>query len=433
MSDFKIVSYNNGLKYLHIPLKSKIVSIGFVVKVGSRDEDHKNNGISHFLEHMLFKGTKKRNTSKLLNELDDLGTYYNAMTTFDYTAYELHGSTEDLKKLLDIFIDLYLGANLFKKDIEKERKVIMEEYNMTINDADDYLTDIMMNEIFYGSSLAMPIIGTSKNIKKFTRNNLVNYRNKFYCPANTVFITVGDINYKQVEKILRKKINFNCNQENLRLHIIPQQEFPRLNINNSESTGQVNILLSFHHNGYLHDSEYNLVSKVICNYLTSGSSSKLFDTLRTKNALAYSCSSFNTELEDTSIFIIKTAVDEKRCDLAVNKILFELLKIIKYKISAKDLNRSKKKLNNKSIINKSNMELINHYFDESIKSLNNILSYENEINEISKITSKDVLKACRHIFRHNNLNLVVMGNMSKKAKDNIETHLDKWYNLTKNM
>ena len=79
------------------------------------------------------------------------------------------------------------------------------------------------------------------------------------------------------------------------------------------------------------------------------------------------------------------------------------------------------------------MELINHYFDESIKSLNNILSYENEINEISKITSKDVLKACRHIFRHNNLNLVVMGNMSKKAKDNIETHLDKWYNLTKNM
>merc|ERR1711998_437729 len=99
MSNYKIVSYNNGLKYLHVPFKTKIVSIGFVVKVGSRDEEHKNNGISHFLEHMLFKGTKKRNTSKLLNELDDLGTYYNAMTTFDFTLYEIHGSKKDFLKL----------------------------------------------------------------------------------------------------------------------------------------------------------------------------------------------------------------------------------------------------------------------------------------------------------------------------------------------
>ncbi len=433
MSNYKIVSYNNGLKYLHVPFKTKIVSIGFVVKVGSRDEEHKNNGISHFLEHMLFKGTKKRNTSKLLNQLDDLGTYYNAMTTFDYTGYELHGDKNDFKKLLDIFIDLYLGANLYKKDIEKERKVIMEEYNMTVNDADDFMLDILMMEVFGGSSLEMPIIGTAKNIKKFSRKDLVEYRNKFYCPANTVFITIGDINYKEVEKILRKKIQFTCNMENMRIHIIPQQNIPRLNITNSESTGQVNILMAFHHNGYLHDIEYNIICKIISSYLTSGSSSKLFDTLRTKNALAYSCSSSNTELEDTSIFFIKTAVDEKRCDIAIEKILFELLKLVKYKISQKDLNRCKKKFSNKSTINKSNMELINHYIDESIKSLDNILSYEDEINEVLKITSQKVLKACKHIFRHNNLNLIVMGDMSKKAKDNMETHLDKWYNLTKDI
>ena len=95
MNKYKVVSYNNGLKYIHVPNNNDIVSIGFVIKAGSRDETASNNGISHFLEHMLFKGTKKRNTSKLLNELDDLGTYYNAMTTFDYTGYELHGDKND--------------------------------------------------------------------------------------------------------------------------------------------------------------------------------------------------------------------------------------------------------------------------------------------------------------------------------------------------
>ena len=94
----KLINFENKMKYIHVPTdkKNEMVSIGFIVKVGSRDEDLKNNGISHFLEHMLFKGTKKRNTSKLLNELDNLGTYYNAMTTYDFTLYEIHG----IKKIL---------------------------------------------------------------------------------------------------------------------------------------------------------------------------------------------------------------------------------------------------------------------------------------------------------------------------------------------
>merc|ERR1711998_61554 len=97
----KMINYKNNMKYIHVPMdkKNQIVSIGFIVKVGSRDEDSNNNGISHFLEHMLFTGTKKRNTNKLLNELDNLGTYYNAMTTYDFTLYEIHGSKKDFLKL----------------------------------------------------------------------------------------------------------------------------------------------------------------------------------------------------------------------------------------------------------------------------------------------------------------------------------------------
>ena len=424
----KVISYNNGLEYVHIPSKSDMVSIGFIVRAGSRDETSSNNGISHFLEHMLFKGTKKRNTTNLLSELDKLGTSYNAMTTYDYTAYELHGNKNDFMKLLDIFIDLYLGANLYQKDIEKERGVILEEYNMVTNDMDDFMLDTLMYEIFEGSSLAFPIIGTDKNIKNFSRKDLVKYRNKFYCPSNTIFLTIGNINQKKVSDYIYQKIKKTCYEEIIRMHVIPQQEFSRLNITNTESTGQVHLQMGFHHNGYLHDKEYNLCSKILSTCLSSGSSSKLFDVLRTKYGLAYNCSSYNMELEDTSIFVVKSAVDEKRCDLAIEKILETLYKVVKKGLSNEEIKRCKKSLINKEKLTESQLDLMYHYLDLSIKR-QGIYSPQEEQLILEKISKKEISKCCKHIFRKDNLNLVLVGKMSKKSKDKIEDLLDKWYYL----
>jgi predicted Zn-dependent peptidase len=377
---------------------------------------------------MLFKGTKKRNTTKLLSELDKLGTSYNAMTTYDYTAYELHGNKSDFMKLLDIFIDLYLGANLYQKDIEKERGVILEEYNMVTNDMDDFMLDTLMYEIFEGSSLAFPIIGTSKNIKNFSRKDLVKYRNKFYCPSNTIFLTIGDIDQKKVSDYIYQKIKKTCYEEITRMHVIPKQELSRLNITNTESTGQVHLQMGFHHNGYLHDEEYNLCSKILSTCLTSGSSSKLFNVLRTKYGLAYNCSSYNMELEDTSIFIVKSAVDEKRCDIAVEKILETLYNFVKKGLDNEDIKRCKKSLINKEKLTKSQIDLMYHYLDLSIKR-QGIYSPQEEQLILEKMSKKEISKCCKHIFRKDNLNLVLVGKMSKKSKDKIEDLLDKWYYL----
>ena len=405
-----------------------MISVGFVVKAGSRDETFSNNGISHFLEHMMFKGTKKRNTTKLLSELDKLGSSYNAMTTYDYTSYELHGNKQDTFKLIDIFIDLYLGANLYQKDLEKERGVIMEEYNMVTNDIDDYIQDTLMGEIFGGSPLSFPIIGTKKNIKSFKRKDLVNYRNKFYCPGNTTFITIGNLDSKKMSNYLYNQVKKECNSDISRLHIIPIQEQPRLNLTNIDGNGQVHISLGFHHNGYLHKEEYNLESKIIASSLASGSSSKLFNVLRTKCGLAYNCSSYNMELEDTSVFLIKSAVDEKRCDLAIEKILEVLYNIIKKGIDNDELKRCKKSNINKDKLNQTHMDLLYHYIDNVIKE-DYIPTPEEEQLKILNTTSKKISKACKHIFRNNNLNLVLAGKMSDKAKERIEDLLNNWYYL----
>lgn len=424
----KYNKYNlkNGLTYINIPKKNELISVGFLVKVGSRDENKKNNGISHFLEHMLFKGTKKRNTSQLLKELDDLGTIYNALTTIDFTAYELHGDTQDKYKLIDIILDLYQGANLYQKDINKERGVILEEYNLTMYDITDIIFNTLSEELFKGTSLEQPIIGTKKNIKNFTRNDLVKFRNKYYCPSNTIFMTIGDVDEKKVINIINKKIKFECNNPNLRKQIISTQDKPRLNITKSDGNGQVNILIAFVHNGYNNKIEYNLESLIISYILTSGIGSILLNVLRTKYGLAYSCQSDNEELEDNSLFYIKTAVDEKRCDFALEKILEELYKLRKNGINKIDINNIKKSIKNKkNLLDNQSGDLIN-YLHSVMKGEK--LDYKKKLDNIDK---KKINEGIKHIFRNNNINVILVGKVNQKATKNMIDILNKWFNMIK--
>jgi len=424
----KYNKYNlkNGLTYINIPKKNELISVGFLVKVGSRDENKKNNGISHFLEHMLFKGTKKRNTSQLLKELDDLGTIYNALTTIDFTAYELHGDTQDKYKLIDIILDLYQGANLYQKDINKERGVILEEYNLTMYDITDIIFNTLSEELFKGTSLEQPIIGTKKNIKNFTRNDLVKFRNKYYCPSNTIFMTIGDVDEKKVINIINKKIKFECNNPNLRKQIISTQDKPRLNITKSDGNGQVNILIAFVHNGYNNKIEYNLESLIISYILTSGIGSILLNVLRTKYGLAYSCQSDNEELEDNSLFYIKTAVDEKRCDFALEKILEELYKLRKNGVNKIDINNIKKSIKNKkNLLDNQSGDLIN-YLHSVMKGEK--LDYKKKLDNIDK---KKINEGIKHIFRNNNINVILVGKVNQKATKNMIDILNKWFNMVK--
>jgi predicted Zn-dependent peptidase len=425
----KYNKYNlkNGLTYINIPKKNDLISVGFLVKVGSRDEDKKNNGISHFLEHMLFKGTKNRNTCELLNELDNLGTIYNALTTIDFTAYELHGDNDDKYKLIDIILDLYQGANLYQKDINKERGVILEEYNLTMYDVSDIIFNIISEELFKGSSLELPIIGTKKNIKNFKRNDLIKFRNKYYCPSNTIFMTIGEVDEKKVINMINKKIKFECNDTNIRKQINFIQDKPRLNITNSDGNGQVNILIGFAHNGYKNKKEFNTEASIISNILTSGIGSILLNILRTKYGLAYGCQSDNEELEDNSLFYIRSAVDEKRCDFAIEKILEELYKLRNNGVKKVDIINIKKSIKNKkNLLDNQSGDLINYLYN-AMK--NDKLDYKKKLDMIDK---KKVNEGIKHIFRNNNINVVVVGNVSKKATKNMINILNKWYHMIKN-
>ena len=422
---FKLKTFDNNLKYIHIQNNNKLISIGFIIKVGSRDENKSNNGISHFLEHLLFKGTKKKNTNKFLKELDNKGIFYNAMTTYDYTLFELHGNITDHEYLLNIIIDMYLNLHINNYDFKKEKKVIIEEYNLYKDDSDEILENILMKTIFKNNNLSLPIIGNMNNIKKISLKEIINFKSKYYCPANTCFCTIGNINFEKISNILKKKIIKNDNIPNIRSHIIPQQNKPKLHIINNNNN-LINVSIGFHHNGFLQEENYNTISNIISNYLTSGSSSKLYDILRTKNSLCYECSSNNLDFEDTSIFVIKTSVDKKNIDECILLILKELYKLKKYKIKVNDLNKCRKKLYNKSILNRNNVNLLNYYLEISLNK--KIISYDDYLNKLISFTINDVYKASKHIFRNDNINIIINGKIKNESKKNIIKYLNNWFN-----
>jgi predicted Zn-dependent peptidase len=428
----KIYKLKNGLRFLHVPVKSNIISLGFAVKVGARDEDETMNGISHFLEHMLFKKTKNRSTTNLLKDLDSYGAYYNAGTTYEYTAFEIHGNKKDFPKLFDILIDMYLNPKLLKKDLEIERGVITEEYNMGITDIDDKMFDNLLYEIFGNSGLGRPIIGTLDNIQNFTRKDLIGYRNIFYNYLNTIFIVLGNISPITISKMLEKKTKNEktSNFLNIRQNFHAVQEIPRLNITYTDSLGQIYIMFGFRFDGYLKNNNAAYTEKLVSHIITSGSSSKLWNLLRTKMGVAYYCSSNVYLFEDNSIFTIKSAVDENRVDETIEKILEVLYQIRRGKISSEDIKRAKRIYcnNNEMTMNNPN-DLFDYYSSNIIRNFN-LVSPKNICSKINNIKYKDVLKTCNNLFRKDNLNLVILGNLKKKQKEKIIDLLDKWYYLS---
>ena len=428
---YKVHTLKNGLRYLHIPKKSNIISIGFVVKVGSRDEDQSLNGISHFLEHMLFKKTKNRTTNNLLKELDSFGTYYNASTSHEYTSFELHGNNKDFNKLFKILIDMYLNPKFPKKDLEIERGVISEEYNMGMTDIDDLLFENLFYMIFGDNGLGRPIIGTLDNIKSFSRSDLLGYKNIFYNLLNTIFIVIGDINKSTVSDMLSKNIKENGKNNflNMRQNFVAKQEIPRLKITYTESLGQIYLLFGFRFDGYLQKNKNLLNEKLISHILTSGASSRLWNLLRTKLGVAYYCTSSIYSFEDNSIFTIRSAVDEKRVVESIEKILETLYQVRRGLIKDIEIKRAKRTYCNQNEMTMNNpTDLFDYYSSNVIRNFN-IVSPMNICSRINDVKASNLVNTCKNLFRKDNINLVIMGNLKVKQKNKIIDLLDKWYYL----
>lgn len=406
---YKKTTLPNGLRILTIPIKStKTATILVLFATGSKYETKEINGISHFLEHMTFKGTKKRPVSLQISEpLDRIGGQYNAFTGQEYTGYYVKANSKHLDLLMDMVSDITLNPNFDQKEIDKERGVIIEEINM-YEDQPSRKIDDVWTDLLYGDQPAGWDVGGRKEvIAKLMREDFVKYHRDHYVASKTVVVVSGMIRPDYV--VSKIKNLFKSVRESEGKNKLPTKEFqkkPEIKLL-YKKTDQTHIALGAR--SYSIGDDRRFAVAVLATILGGGMSSRLFHTLRDKLGIAYYVRTGGNETTDVGNIATWAGVNNKRAEEAIRAILEEYKKIKTEKVSSEELNKAKEHMEGSLILGiETSDELASFYgFQEILK--NEVMKPEEVIKKIKAVTSEDVLEVAKDIFKPEKLNLALIG------------------------
>lgn len=409
-------TFKNGLRLVTVPMKNtKAVTILVLVGAGSKYETKKINGISHFLEHMFFKGTKKRpNTLAIAETLDKLGGEYNAFTDKEITGYWAKANSKHLDLLLDWVSDIFLNSKLDSKEIEREKNVIVEEINMILDDPKKYV-GFLWGKLLYGNQPAgWHIAGKKKNIRSLKRQHFVNYLNNQYSSHNTVIIVAGNLSNKDIKKEIQKYFKkINKIKPRDKNKVIEKQKQPNILIN-YKKTDQTHICLGVRAYDIFHSDRY--VLSILAIILGGGMSSRIWIDVRERQGLAYYVWTYKNSNSDTGYLVTRAGVDSKRTDKAIQVILKNYKLIRNKKITEKELRKAKDYIKGKAILNtESSDEQAEFYgFQEILE--NKILTLDEKFAKIEAVTANDIQRVAQDIFCPEKLNLALIGPFKNPRK-----------------
>jgi predicted Zn-dependent peptidase len=398
------------------------------VKVGSRYETINNSGIAHFLEHMMFKGTKHMKTETISYKLDNVGARYNAETSYEHTCYYIYGHKNDTELFIKMIADIYLNPLFNKEDIEIEKGVVIEELNMTADDPSEQLHELIFSNMFTNSSLKMPIIGTLNNIKKYTQQDIIEFRSKYYIPERTVFIITGNFNKNKIlnliKGIFKHKMTNIIKQDKISKSKLYQledpimQTMPLIKIKKSKVSQTSVAIVCRSHSIYSGREEiYDLLSDI----LTTGTSGRLFILLRNKLGAIYFVSSHNVSFMHEGIFTINIGADNNRVSEIIDKVLEELHNIKKNGVTQEELDKAKKiRITSFTLGLQTPQELLTYYgMNELIYGIDNTNTYDNikeNIKKYEKITLTEINEVADELFKKQHINIFVNGKSPKLNK-----------------
>lgn len=383
-----------------------------VVETGSNYETKAENGLSHFLEHMCFKGTTKRpGVSLIARELDGLGAQNNAFTSNELTGYYAKAAKRHFSKLLEIISDIYLNPTLPAEDLEKERGVILEEINM-YEDLPQKKVGALVSELMYGDVPAgRSTLGTRENIKKFKRRDFVDYRSKHYVASKTMVIVAGDISENEVDKEIRKYFrDIPEGGKSPKSKIKEIQKAPGLKIH-QKKTDQTHMVMAFR--AYRAGDKRIPALSVLAEILGKGMSSRLFTKLRDEMGACYYVHAEHDEGTDHGIFAISTGINVSRIKEVTKVLLEECGKLAKVPVSGEELQKAKEHHIGNLYLNLETTDSIAEFYAHQEVTTGKPKNPQELERAIRRVTAKEVMKVARDIFRDNKLNLAVVGNVPR--------------------
>jgi predicted Zn-dependent peptidase len=389
------------------------VTVLVMVETGSKYEDKASNGISHFLEHIVFKGTPRRPKAiDISRELDSIGAQYNAFTGQEYTGYYAKVDARKLDTALDVVSDIYLNPLFDENEIAKEKGVIVEEIRMYQDMPQRHVQNLFI-ELLYGDQPAgWHIAGTEANVKSFSRADFLKYRGQHYVADATVVVVAGDFDEAEtIAKIEKTFANLPQTPKTGKLAVVEPQKEPAIKVNFKE-TDQTHLVLGVRSFPIL--SPETPALSVLADILGGGMSSRLFQKLRDEMGVGYYVSADNDPSTDHGVFAVSTGVDNSRVAEVVTAILGEFRKLKEEKISPEELRKVKDHFKGSLMLSLESSDSRAEFCAGQEIMKKQIKNPDALVAEIEAVTAEDIQKIANTIFINERLNLALVGRFKEE-------------------
>jgi predicted Zn-dependent peptidase len=413
---FNKTTLNNGLRIITVPMiDNPSVTVLVMVEAGSKYEDKKNNGLSHFLEHMVFKGTPKRPKAiDISKELDSIGSHYNAFTSQEFTGYYAKADARHLDKIIDVVSDMYNNPLFEEEEIKKEKGVIVEEIRMYQDLPQQNVQNIFM-ELLYGDTPAgWNIAGTEENVRSFTRDQFIKYRSEHYLASSTIVIVSGSFDEKEtINKIENAFSTISTGPKSTKLAVKDSQKSPMIKTEFKE-TDQTHLVIgvrTFH----IKDKRIPAML-VLSTILGRGMSSRLFSKMRDQLGICYYVRTEHNPFTDHGFLSISAGVDNTRVKEAVVGIMEECERLKVEVISDEEMKKAKDYIAGTTMLELETSDARAEYcgYQELMKKVIDLPS--NIIEKVNKVSAKEVMDLAKDIFVNEGLNMAMIG----RSKDGEE-------------
>ncbi|MFI3163156.1 MAG: pitrilysin family protein [Bacillota bacterium] len=386
----KVKEFPSGLKLVMNRLDGFLsVATGMWVGTGSAFESKSENGISHFIEHMMFKGTTSMSAFEISDKVDSVGGQLNAFTSRETTCYYTWTTKEHVKMSCELLSDMLFNSLFESAELEKEQGVVLEEISMSNDNPEDVCFDRLFETVYGNAGVGQTILGTSENVQSFDKNAIKAYMAKHYSPNNIVLSVVGNIDFDEVEKFARESFETNFKNAERVSQSYQAPTFSQGFVSNTKDIEQCHLTLAMPSIRFNHEKSYEF--SMINNILGGGMTSRLFQKIREELGLCYTIYSYNSLNQNSGTHLIYTGINPKNIDLCLENVFKVLVELKKNAITKEEFNRAKEQMKGNMILSQESCQNQMMLAGKYMAMSGEVFNMQERVDRISKITLDGVV------------------------------------------
>jgi len=394
----KLIEFESGLKLVLVQNTAvRSIAMGVFVGAGVVKEAPDVAGISHFIEHMVFKGTKNRSNFDIVNEIDSIGAQINAYTSKSYTCFYTVSLDSNVDKCADVLADMYFNPLFDGGDLEKERRVVIEEINESEDSPDDVCMELLLTDFFRGNPLEKPILGYKKTLESMTSQTLRDYHKKHYVAENTVISIAGNITEKSAIELLKK--HFESKFEAAKRGEGSALEGAAAHntfVKKSKRIEQAHVAFAFP--SFAYDDGRAVAVQLMSVIFSMEMSSRLFQSVREKLGLCYTIVGYPSSYQNNVAYIVYTSTSPANVEKAVRAIRREIDLLLESGITDDELNKGKEQLKTSLVLGQESTSAMMRTFGTHAIQTGRLYDFDARIDAIDKTSKEDILSAARQVF-----------------------------------